>query len=77
MSAQIEGLSRVESDSILQQLFEIAEDPAIIYEHVWQMGDLVTCDNRCCIHARHDFPSNQLRMLQRCTVRGEPMIAAA
>ncbi len=77
MSAQIEGLSRVESDSTLQQLFEIAEDPAIIYEHVWQIGDLVTCDNRCCIHARHDFPSNQLRMLQRCTVRGEPMIAAA
>jgi taurine dioxygenase len=77
MSAQIEGLARAESDSILHELFAIAEDPAIIYEHVWRMGDLVICDNRCCIHARHDFPRDQLRMLQRCTVRGETMIAAA
>jgi len=77
MSAQIEGLEQSESDAILQELFEIAEDPAIIYEHVWRKGDLVTCDNRCCIHARHDFPHDQLRMLQRCTVIGETMIAAA
>ena len=77
MSAQIEGLERSESDDILQQLFKIAEDPAIIFEHVWRMGDLVVCDNRCCIHARRDFPHDQLRMLQRCTVRGDTMIAAA
>jgi len=77
MSAQIEGLDRSESDAILQELFTIAEDPGIIYEHVWSMGDLVICDNRCCIHARHDFPHDQLRMLQRCTVRGETMIASA
>jgi len=77
MSAQIEGLERSESDAILQELFTIAEDPAIIYEHVWRLGDLITCDNRCCIHARHDFPHDQLRMLQRCTVIGDTMIAAA
>ncbi|MDC0033108.1 TauD/TfdA family dioxygenase [Alphaproteobacteria bacterium] len=77
MSAQIDGLDSPESDAILQELFAIGEDKAIIYEHVWHMGDLVICDNRCCIHARHDFPQDQLRMLQRCTVRGETMIAAA
>jgi taurine dioxygenase len=77
MSARIEGLERTDSDAILQQLFKIAEDPAIIFEHVWRMGDLVICDNRCCIHARRDFPTDQLRMLQRCTVRGDTMIAAA
>ena len=76
MSAQIEGLERPESDAILQALFTIAEDPAIIYEHVWRMGDLIVCDNRCCIHARHDFPHDQLRMLQRCTVQGDTMIPA-
>ena len=32
---------RDESETLLQQLFDIAEDPAIIYEHVWRVGDLV------------------------------------
>lgn len=77
MSAQIEGLDRADSDSILQELFGIIEDPAIIYEHVWRLGDLVFCDNRCCTHARREFPMDQLRMLQRCTIQGAPMIAAA
>lgn len=77
MGALIEGLEREESDAILQELFAIAEDPAIIYEHVWQRGDLVITDNRCCLHARRDFPSDQLRLLQRCTVQGDPMTAAA
>ena len=77
MSVCIEGLDREESDAILQQLFAITEDSSIIYEHVWRLGDLVVCDNRCCIHARREFPADQLRMLQRCTVRGDSMIAAA
>src|SRR3984957_13317723 len=34
----IEGMDRDESEVLLQQLFEIAEDPAIIYEHVWRVG---------------------------------------
>lgn len=77
MSARIEGLDRVESDAILRDLFAVAEDPAIIYEHVWTLGDLVIIDNRCCLHARRDFPADQLRLLQRCTVRGEGELAAA
>lgn len=77
MSAQIEGLDREESVSVLQELFNIIEDSAISYEHVWRLGDLVFCDNRCCTHARREFPMDQLRMLQRCTIQGEPMVAAA
>lgn len=77
MSALIEGLPRSESDAILAELFDIAEDPAIIYEHVWRKGDLVMWDNRCSIHARTDFPPEELRLLRRCTVEGGPMIAAA
>ena len=76
MSAKIEDLERNESDEILQTLFKIIENPNRLYEHVWSLGDLVICDNRCCTHARRDFPPDQLRMLQRCTVRGEPMIPA-
>jgi taurine dioxygenase len=76
MAARIEGLSRAESDEALETLFAIAEDPAIVYEHVWTKGDLVMWDNRCSIHARTDFPASERRRLRRCTIEGGPMVAA-
>jgi taurine dioxygenase len=69
----IEGMDRAESETLLQQLFDFAEDPAIIYEHVWQVGDLVVWDNLACLHARTDWPKEQRRTLRRCTVEGEPL----
>lgn len=76
MTAQIEGLERAESDAILEQLFDISEDPSIVYEHVWTPGDLLMWDNRCSIHARTDFPTGERRLLRRCTVEGGAAIAA-
>jgi len=72
-SMWIEGMDRGESETLLQRLFEIAEDPAIIYEHVWRVGDLIMWDNLACLHARTDWPSEQRRTLRRCTVEGEPL----
>jgi len=72
-SMWIEGMDRDESEALLQRLFAIAEDPAIIYEHVWRPGDLVMWDNLACLHARTDWPSEQRRTLRRCTVEGEPL----
>jgi taurine dioxygenase len=73
MSARIEGLSRDESDAALEQLFEIAEDPAIVYEHEWKLGDLVIWDNWCSIHARKDFPREEPRLMRRLTIEGQAM----
>jgi taurine dioxygenase len=73
MSARIEGLSREESDMALEQLFEIAEDPAIVYEHEWKLGDLVIWDNWCSIHARKDFPREEPRLMRRLTIEGQAM----
>jgi len=73
MSARIEGLARAESDAALEQLFEISEDPAIIYEHEWRLGDLVIWDNWCSIHARKDFPREQPRLMRRLTIEGQAM----
>jgi taurine dioxygenase len=69
----IEGIDRDESEELLQKMFAIAEDPAIIYEHVWRPGDLVMWDNLACLHARTDWPPEQRRTLRRCTVEGEPL----
>jgi taurine dioxygenase len=72
-SMWIEGMDRNESEVLLQKLFTIAEDPAIIYEHIWRPGDLVMWDNLACLHARTDWPREQRRELRRCTVEGEPL----
>lgn len=69
----IEGMEREESERILNQLFDITEDPAIVYEHVWRPGDLLMWDNLACLHARTDWPEDQSRMLRRCTTLGEPL----
>jgi len=67
---RIENLEREESIDILERIFKITEDPAIIYEHVWQPGDLVMWDNWSCLHARTDWPDDQHRALRRCTTEG-------
>jgi taurine dioxygenase len=74
MTARIEGMSRDESDAILEQLYEIGERREFIYEHVWQLGDVLMWDNRCTIHARTWFPPEENRLLRRCTVEGEPLV---
>lgn len=75
MSAKIDGFSRAESDDLLEQLFEIAEDPAFYYEHEWRVGDILLWDNRCSMHARTLFPNEERRLLRRCTVKGEAVAA--
>lgn len=73
MTARIDGFSRSESDEILEQLFEISEDPGIVYEHHWSLGDLVIWDNWCSIHARKDFPREEPRLMRRLTIEGQQM----
>lgn len=73
MSARIEGLSNEESEAALAQLFDVSEDPAIIYEHDWRLGDLVIWDNWCSIHMRKDFPREEPRLMRRLTIEGQAM----
>jgi taurine dioxygenase len=73
MSARIEGLPRAESEAVLDDLFAIAEDPAIVYEHEWKLGDLVIWDNWASIHARKDFPREEPRLMRRLTIEGQAM----
>jgi taurine dioxygenase len=73
MTVRIEGVSEGESEAILGTLYDIGERREQIYEHVWQLGDLLMWDNRCTIHARTYFPKGERRLLRRCTVEGGPL----
>ncbi len=56
--------------AILEKLFAIGEDPSVVYEHVWTVGDFVMWDNLCSMHARTDFPAGERRLLRRCVIEG-------
>lgn len=70
MSARIEGLAPDENEEILNQLFDISEDPSIVLEHAWEKGDLVMWDNYASIHMRRDFPRDEARLMRRLTLDG-------
>jgi taurine dioxygenase len=70
MTVRIENFPEAESDALLQALFDHSEKPEFIYRHVWRVGDLIVWDNRCSMHARDDFPSDQRRLMLRTTVKG-------
>ena len=70
MTVRIENLPEAESDALLRALFDHSEKPEFIYRHVWRVGDLIVWDNRCSMHARDDFPSDQRRLMLRTTVKG-------
>lgn len=71
MTARIDGMDRDDSDAVLEALLACAEDPSIIYEHVWRPGDFIAWDNLCSTHARTDFPADQRRLLLRGMTIGE------
>ena len=77
MSERIVELDRAASDRLLDELFDHMEQPRFIYEHVWQVGDVVMWDNLAVMHARTDFDPTEARILRRCTVAGERPEAAA
>jgi len=78
MSHHIEDMERTESDALLNRLFDHAENLALRYEHVWQVGDLVMWDNFATQHARTDFDPTETRVMRRVGIVGpRPMAYGA
>jgi taurine dioxygenase len=71
MTIAIEDLPQAESDELLNLLFDHQEQRRFIYEHIWRVGDLLMWDNRCTLHARTDFSSEERRLMRRITIIGE------
>jgi taurine dioxygenase len=71
MTEGIVDMDQAEADRLLAAVFDHSESPDFVYEHEWQVGDLLLWDNRCSMHARTDFPETERRLLLRTTVTGE------
>jgi alpha-ketoglutarate-dependent taurine dioxygenase len=59
----IAGRDDQSSRSLLSRLLEHLRDPAFLYRHEWQPGDLVLWDNLVLIHAREPYDESKRRIL--------------
>lgn len=71
MTEGVVDMDQEQADRLLSAVFDHSEKPEFVYEHEWQVGDLLLWDNRCSMHARTDFPETERRLLLRTTVLGE------
>jgi taurine dioxygenase len=71
MTQHLVDVPEAESSATLERVFDFIEREEFIYEHVWQKGDVVMWDNRSSVHARADFPADQVRLMWRTTIAGD------
>ena len=71
MTQHLVDVPEAESNDILERVFDFIEREEFVYEHVWKKGDVVMWDNNSSIHARRDFPGDQIRLMWRTTVSRE------
>ncbi len=58
-----------EGIDLLLELTEWATQPAGVYTHQWQLGDIVMWDNRFTMHrARRHYPETAVRDMRRTTI---------
>jgi len=68
----VQGMSREDSDALVEELMEHAIQPKFRYDHAWRQGDLVMWDNRSLMHrgnTNYDM-ANEPRVLQRTVIIG-------
>jgi len=67
----IEGLDESEAQPILQTLFEHCTQSKYIYEHEWEVGDVILWDNIPLVHrVNFDYPEDSRRLIQRAATNG-------
>ena len=71
MTQHLVDVPVAESEEILAKVFDFIEREEFVYEHVWKKGDVVMWDNGSSIHARRDFPADQIRLMWRTTLAGD------
>lgn len=70
--AEVQGVTRGESDAILSELNKAVSVPGVIYHHNWQQGDLVFWDNACTLHKRDPIAGDHARFMKRMTIHMRP-----
>jgi taurine dioxygenase len=68
----IEGIPQVESQILIDTLFEFALQPQFQMRHAWKPRDVVFWDNRSTMHTATEYDREKYRrLIWRASVRGE------
>jgi taurine dioxygenase len=67
----IVGMPEAEALALIAELSDFVTQPAFLYRHRWQVGDVLMWDNCCAQHrAIKDYALPQRRLMYRVTVNG-------
>ncbi|HAA91133.1 MAG: taurine dioxygenase [Rhodospirillaceae bacterium] len=64
-TVRIDGIAEDEQEEVQRQLVDWASQERFVYEHSWQIGDVIMWDNSSTMHRRGGFPSSERRLLKR------------
>jgi taurine dioxygenase len=70
-NSYVEGLSRADSEALLDALWAHIDKRELRYEHKWRVGDLLLWDNRSTMHRRDPFDQKSRRVMHRTQIKGE------
>lgn len=69
--ASIVGMGEAEGSALLARMMAWATQPAYVYVHEWQIGDIVMWDNTGTMHRVRPYDLDAGRLLHRTTVLGD------
>ncbi|MEQ1873387.1 MAG: TauD/TfdA family dioxygenase [Ilumatobacteraceae bacterium] len=69
-TSHVVGMSRIESEGLLQMLYAHMTQPIYVLRHRWRAGDVVIWDNRATMHYAVDDYGTTERRMRRVTIRG-------
>lgn len=73
-TSHLVGLSRIESEGLLDLLHRHAAQPEFLMRHRWRAGDVVIWDNRATMHHAIDDYGDAERRMRRVTLRGDAAV---
>jgi alpha-ketoglutarate-dependent taurine dioxygenase len=74
-ASHVEGMEPEESRALLHRLQAWATQPQFVYQHEWQVGDLVIWDNTGTMHRVIPYSADSGRLMHRTTLVGEEALA--
>ena len=76
-ASHIVGMHPAESHELLQRLMSWATQPQYVYQHTWQMNDVLIWDNTGTMHRVLPYDVTCGRRLHRFTLNGEEPVTGA
>ena len=64
----IDGMDDASGSALLDEIYEFATRPEFVYQHRWQVGDVLLWDNGFTMHRREPFDPSARRLMKRTTM---------